>query len=296
MGFATNDTDVRIGSRDAERVRVLSTIDLRSARANCLVVIHDLSATGARIETQSVCLEPGDVVQLRLPFLPAEQRGEIAWVIDSGAGVRFSFPLKHETFDFLARAMKITETVGALWVGQSVKVEPEPAEAERCTERADVAIGASCRTEFGGRGSVAMIDLTPQGCCLFARDFNFVPSQRITLQAEGLAAMKATVQWSKGPLTGVLFDKPLYHAVFSHLATAYPWPLTEQIKESFGPRGHISEAAQRELRLMMDRAEKDFHGRNDSRDVLTTRPPILGTRPGIAPQATDGKLARLFLG
>lgn len=141
-----------------------------------------------------------------------------------------------------------------------------------------------------------MIDLTPEGCCLFGRELTIGPGQKVTLEPECLRGLKATVQWAKGSLSGVLFQTSLYPAVFEHLASTYPWPLSEPAKEALGPGGDLSDAAQRELVAMIDRAEKAFRNRNSQKDVLATRPPIVGTRAGLAPQASDRNLSRLFLG
>ena len=288
--------DVRIGSRDVERVRVMTSVDVRSARANCSVIVHDLSATGARIEMQSVRFERGDIVQLRLPFQPVEQRGEIAWIAGNGASVQFFAPLDTQTLRFLARAMKPAEVPGSLGPVAPAMApsnqQEEYGEARR--ERAEVLIGASCRTESGRRGFVAMIDLTPEGCCLFGRDLSLSRRQRLTLQPECLTGIKATVQWSRGPLTGVLFDHALYAAVFSHLATTYPWPLPEPVKDALGPHGDLPDNVLRELVRMIDRAEAAYRQRDAQTDVMTTRPVVVGTRPGLAPRAPDQTLTRLF--
>lgn len=301
MGCAEPEAaDIRVGSRDAERVRVAATLDLRSRKANCLVLLHDISATGARIETQSVRFEPGDTVGLRLPYLPTEQVGEIAWTSGTSAGVRFYAAIATETFRFLSRAMRKSDdpasAVHAVECPAPVGESPDLDESKRMMERAEVAIGATCRTSSGRRGFVAMIDLTPQGCCLLSRDLTFAPGQQLTLQPECLAGLKATVQWSKGPLTGTLFDKPLHAAVFSHLASTYPWPLPEPVKDVLGPHGQVSETVLRELSRLIARTEKSHRGRDAVHDVLTTRPPIVGSRPGIAARAGDSRLARLFLG
>lgn len=114
MGCAEPDAiDVRIGSRDAERVRVSASVDAVCADGTVLVLVHDLCVTGAQIETQQLYFQIGEVVRLRLPFLPVEQLGEIAWTRGALAGVRFSPPLDGATFRILTKVMKPPEPRGA---------------------------------------------------------------------------------------------------------------------------------------------------------------------------------------
>ena len=98
--------DVRIGSRDHERVRVLASVDARCKDFTCLVLIYDLSLSGARIEVQYARFQKGDLVHLRLPFLPSEQPGEIAWTHGVTAGLRFFPPLDGPTLRILTKAMQ----------------------------------------------------------------------------------------------------------------------------------------------------------------------------------------------
>jgi hypothetical protein len=300
MGSAEpTEVNVRIGSRDARRVRVAATISLRQGEGNCIALLHDLSVTGARIETQSARLKIGEIVHLNLPSLPAERRAKVAWTAGASAGVQFSSSLDRETFHSLSRALQRTDAVIDLPVRRHSAAVPHArreVEAEGRRKRAEVAIAANCRPEKGQRGFVVMVDLTPEGCCLFRRDIELNVGQKITLQPECLTAFSATIQWSQGHLAGVRFENPLYPAMFEHLAKTYPWPLPEAPKRSLAPHAHIPEGVQRELTRMIARAEDAFRNRVASRDVLTTRPPIIGSRPGIGSRGTDGKLARLFLG
>ena len=291
MGCADPNAVARIGSRDAERVRLGVTVSVRAQSGSHSAIVHDLSLTGARIESK-VRFERGEIVQLRLPFLPVEQAGEIVWVAQGQAGVQFYSSLDTSTFRFLARASRKAEPTFLVVDAYA----PVPATAPRCSERAEVAIGASCRTTSGRRGFVAMIDLTPEGCCLFGRELTLSPGQKVTLEPECLRGLKATVQWANGSLCGVLFETSLYPAVFEHLASTYPWPLSESAKDALSPRSDLSDAAKHELVAMINRAEKALCDRNSQKDVLTTRPPTIGTRAGLAPQASDRNLSRLFLG
>lgn len=108
MGCAEpDDSDVRIGSREAERVSVYSFVDAICGDVTIMVLVHDLCITGARIEMRESRLRTGGVVRLRLPLLPAEQAGEIAWAEGDLAGIRFYQPLNPATFRVLAKAMQL---------------------------------------------------------------------------------------------------------------------------------------------------------------------------------------------
>lgn len=90
MGVADpQNFGVRIGSRDTERLRVLASVDALCRNFSALVLVLDLSITGARIEAKSARFQIDDVVRLRLPFLWEERSGEIMWVDGVRAGVRF---------------------------------------------------------------------------------------------------------------------------------------------------------------------------------------------------------------
>lgn len=102
---------VRIGSRDTERTRVLASVDALCGDFTCLVLVLDLSATGARIEAKSTRFCVGDVVRLRLPFLPAERAGEIAWSDEGRAGVQFFQPLDSPTYRILSKVMRLHPTI-----------------------------------------------------------------------------------------------------------------------------------------------------------------------------------------
>ena len=171
----------------------------------------------------------------------------------------------------------------------------EAPDSRRRTARAEVSIGANCRTATGRRAFVAMIDLTAAGCCLFSRENPLTVGQNVTIHPECLAPIRGTVQWSRGSLTGVRFEAELYPAVFEHLARTHPWNLSESAKVALDRHVDVPATVQRELTRMIGRAEKMFRKREVQTDVLTTRPPIVGSRPGIASQETDRKLLRLFL-
>jgi hypothetical protein len=299
MGCAEfQSAEVRIGSRDAERVRVVANGLLRAARSSCPVFVYDLSRTGARIASQRAWLEPSEIVHLELPFHPIPLQSEVMWSANGTVGMRFFEPLDPQTCQFLIKAMtrslsdKCSEASNASIEGPPSRNSPE--EYQRQVERAEIALGASCRTEIGRRTFVAMIDLTPQGCCLYSRALDVNVKQKLYLQPVGLAPLGATVQWKAGSLIGVQFDAELYPAVFEHLAEAHPWPLAGSAKAAMELTGDGRAAAHSELVRIIERAEKQFLSREQPKDVLTTRPLTIGSRPGLSQRAASGNLARLF--
>ena len=155
-------------------------------------------------------------------------------------------------------------------------------------------MGASCLTA-GARAFVAVVDLTEAGCCLFGRGAAFSVGQGVTLQPEGLAPIRGTVRWLKGPLSGVLFDSELYPAVFEHLAKTHPSRLSGLAKLAIESQVDMSAAMQRELTDVIAKAEETCRSRQAASDVFAKRPVLTGSRPGIAKQKTDEKLVRLFL-
>lgn len=165
----------------------------------------------------------------------------------------------------------------------------------RSADRAEVAIGANCRTDTGRRAFVAMIDLTAAGCCLFCHQTPFAVGHKVSLHPECLAPISGTVKWSRGSLAGVQFDTELYPAVFVHLAKTHPWRLSQPAKLALDTRVDMTPAVQSELTRMIGRAEARFRERTVPKDVLTTRPSFIGSRPGFTPRPTDRKVIRLFL-
>ena len=69
MGVAVESDEVRCGSRDATRFKVRALIEARKAGIALPLFVHDLSATGMRVETRFVPLLPGDLLKVRLPLL-----------------------------------------------------------------------------------------------------------------------------------------------------------------------------------------------------------------------------------
>jgi hypothetical protein len=166
---------------------------------------------------------------------------------------------------------------------------------DRRDERAAVGIAAKCGPEAGLKAFVVLIDLTVAGCCLFARQASFIVGQAVILHPECLTPLKGTVQWRRGPMTGIKFDRELYPAVFEHLAQTHPWRLSVSAKFALDQNGEVSAAVHRELSAMVDRAENTFRKRSESPDVLTKKPLIMGSRPGLLGQRSNRQLANIFL-
>ena len=290
--------EARIGSRDARREPVFANLTLRTEGGNCSVVVHDLSATGARVEARSSRFEVGHRVELQLPLLPDDRSGEIVWSAGTSAGIKFDIRLDEMTVVLLSHAMRpVAANIGkGLSPAPNEVNAPSDQQPQPRAKRAEVAIGANCRTASGRRGFVAMIDLAPQGCCLFAPDLVLAPGQSLRLEPECLAALNAKVQWSEGSLAGVSFEHPLYPPVFDHLAVVYPWALSESAKLALRREMPMSDAAQRELQIMSERAQQAFKSRHGPLDILAARPASGGSRFGPAAQAIGVKLSNMFVG
>ena len=105
--------EVRIGSRDAERIRVWGSVDAVHRAGTLLACLHDLSTTGARIQMREPRPAMGEILRLRLPLLPVEQVAEVVWLDSGYLGLRFFQPLDRPTLQILAVAMKPPGECGA---------------------------------------------------------------------------------------------------------------------------------------------------------------------------------------
>lgn len=284
---------MRVGSRQAERVKVSGSAVLRSQRGDCPVSLHDLSVAGARIEVPFARFELWDPVRLRLPFLPDERAGEVAWSQENMAGLRFSAQVDLPTFRFLVHAIKAD--AGEAAESAPAEHRPEPCASKRAAERAEVAISAYLRTDCGERCFVAMIDLTERGCCLFGRNLDLREGQGVILKPDGLGPIRGTVKWSHKSLSGILFENPLYEAVFRHLAQTHPWDMPMAAKAAIESKSDVPETVHRTLVRLIEQAEAAHRQLHTVRDVMSTRPLLSGSRPGLAQQSGNLALkSRLF--
>ena len=163
----------------------------------------------------------------------------------------------------------------------------------RSAERAAVAIGANLRTSTGRRAFVAVVDLTPSGCCIFAESDKFAVGLKETIHPDGLSPVGATVRWAAGQIAGIQFDTELYPAVIEHFARTHPWTFTDSAKLALHCDAVLSKTVKRELMRTLERAEAIFRERSVVKDLLLARPPIRGSRPGLAPQA-NRKITKLY--
>ena len=147
--------------------------------------------------------------------------------------------------------------------------------SDRSTPRADVAIGAKCRTDMGRQSFVALIDLTPAGCCLFSRVLQFSVGEKVRLQPEGMTPVPGTIRWIAGSLAGVQFDSLMYEPVVEHLVRSHPWRPSESARCAIDDNHDMPSAVRSELTRMLERAGEIFREREIQRDKLAGRPPVL---------------------
>jgi hypothetical protein len=176
---------------------------------------------------------------------------------------------------------------------------PEKSTAEhRLSPRSLVAMGARCRTEKGARDYVALIDLTPEGCCVLSRSPLLTTGQRVTLQPESLAGFHARVQWHDGCLAGLQFENPLYAPVYEHLARTFPprAPATAGIPRAGDSCTRLSASYRQEMLRKIAEAEASDHVPKNTEADRYNRMTLNRTRPGLRSQRIDDQVIRLFLG
>lgn len=118
-------------------------------------------------------------------------------------------------------------------------------------------MAGSCRTDGGAKAHVALLDLTAEGCCLFAREPFLAPDQGVTIKLETLAGLHATVMWANDCLAGLRFDSPLYGPVYEHLVRTFAQltPSAEQYRARGGSVTEVTASARQELLRTIGRAE-----------------------------------------
>lgn len=103
-GMAAAINFPRIGSRDAERVRLNVVIDARNGSSRLRAEVLDISATGIRIRTLNP-LRMGSTFWVKVPPIePLEIR--VVWVEGFVAGCRFAQPLHRSVFKMVVEAIK----------------------------------------------------------------------------------------------------------------------------------------------------------------------------------------------
>lgn len=148
------------------------------------VRLLDLSYNGCRLEVPRF-LVAGDAVQLSVPG-----RGTIAakvrWCKGGRAGLRFD-------------------------------AEPPPkAEIERSAERRPAAIEAQLRRIGRLNYSVAVRDLSPEGCKIDLVERPAV-GEVLHIKLPGLETVETRVRWVEGYVAGLKFKQPIHPAVFDLL-------------------------------------------------------------------------------
>jgi hypothetical protein len=139
--------------------------------------------------------------------------------------------------------------------------------------RADVAIGAKCRTDRGRKSFVALVDLSPAGCLVFSRILQFSVGDKVRLQPEGMSPVPGTIRWVAGSLAGVQFDNLMYEPVVEHLVHSHPWRPSESARCALDPGSDMPPAVRDELTRMLDRAGAVFRERERSDSTLSARKP-----------------------
>lgn len=92
---------------------------------------------------------------------------------------------------------------------------------DRRAERKHVVLTAQCRTQNGLRDDGAILDISPEGCCVSTNRLFFRVGTRVVIRPEGMEGLTGIVRWIDGDKSGVEFDSPLYGPVLDHLAEQY---------------------------------------------------------------------------
>ena len=91
----------RIGSRVQRRYVIRTAVDARYGEEALVALVHDLSASGVKIELRATRLMPGDWLHLALP-LEGERAAQVAWADGMVAGCQFGEPLAEDIAQAIA--------------------------------------------------------------------------------------------------------------------------------------------------------------------------------------------------
>lgn len=158
-----------------------------------------------------------------------------------------------------------------------------------------MAMGARCRTDEGGRVYAAVLNLSPDGCCLMLDDADLQKGQRVQLWPDGLSQLTAQVQWTKGQMAGLRFDAPLYGPVFEHFTQMYKRTDPEGAPKLSTEAGELPPVVREELREKIRRRQAADVPQKSDVDPLYRKISVWGTRPGLATRKTDENLIQLLL-
>lgn len=99
-----------------------------------------------------------------------------------------------------------------------------PTEEERRSTRLPVILPAICRTQTGLFGPVEIMDLTADGCRIFAKGLPMREGQKVRVKPENFQPLPGIVRWAAHDFAGIEFDVPLYPPVVEHLQRQFAPP------------------------------------------------------------------------
>lgn len=91
----------------------------------------------------------------------------------------------------------------------------------RRSRRLPVVIRAQCRTQTGLFGRVDIVDLTAEGCRVFAKGLALRAGQRVRLKPENFQTLPGVVRWVERDFAGIEFESMLYGPVAEHLQRTF---------------------------------------------------------------------------
>jgi hypothetical protein len=152
---------------------------------------------------------------------------------------------------------------------------------QRSAPRSAVAIGA--RVRAGAiKDFVALVNLTPDGCCVMSKHPILSVSSRVLLQPEALSGLRAQVQWVNGCLAGLRFEHGLHDAVYEHIARTF-WRPDDLAPTDFGEaqRYEISATLRANLMRKIVEAEAKTSMANSGESDYYRRLKTAGRRPPL---------------
>ena len=156
----------------------------------------------------------------------------------------------------------------------------------RRANRSPVAVKAGCRTAGGIKAFVALVDLTAEGCCVLSDGLSLTVGQRVILAPGELKDLAANVQWTRGSLTGLKFERALYGPVEEHLARTFSRPLEEG--------GEISDELRSRLLREIQKAEADAQAAVPQPQGIFKRVADSGPRPGLRTRRLEARVLHLL--
>jgi hypothetical protein len=91
----------------------------------------------------------------------------------------------------------------------------------RRSNRLPVGMRAECRTQTGLFGRVDIVDLTQEGCRIFAKGLPLRTGQKVRVRPENFQPLPGTVRWVENDFAGIEFDNSLYGPVVEHLQRTF---------------------------------------------------------------------------